>query len=293
MSNIDIVLASDQRGAEGVLVAAYSAMKTASRPVRLWIIEDGITPETKRRMTKAWSAAEQCSSVQFRSIRSLPLKIPSSWDFGRLPKSACARLQLVSVVPQDVKRCVYLDYDTLTGIDLGELVDIDMKGYPVAMVPAYELGDGARDFVRSLGMDPDQYGNSGVLLVDVEQWRDEDVAAKLIAHGTAMPPNLWFFDQDMINSYFRGRCLWLERRWNMLDAAAKPDENVIHFAGVEKPWRVDPNDALVGHRAWLRARAELDFEPEPETRMDNLRRRMGAWRAKIQRRLITLGRRFA
>jgi hypothetical protein len=79
----------------------------------------------------------------------------------------------------------------------------------------------------------------------------------------------------------------------MRDSLARPEGNVIHFAGIEKPWRVDPSEALDTHRAWLDARAELDFESEPYTPVVGLAPRLSSLRAKIQRRFIMLGRRFA
>jgi lipopolysaccharide biosynthesis glycosyltransferase len=289
------VLASDQRGAEGVLVAAYSAMTTASRPVRISVIGDGMTAETQRRMTEAWRASPNFRSAHFVSIKDLPLKFPSSWYYGRWPMSSCARFQVAAVVPEDSERCVYLDYDTLTGTDLAELVDRDMGGFPVGMVPAFRLPQRDRDYVETLGMDPDKYCNAGVMLIDVAAWRRDDVARKLIAHGAAMSPKIWFFDQDMLNTFFKDRCLLLEERWNMRDLAVSPEGNVIHFAGggMEKPWRVDAAQASESQRAWLATRAELDFEAEPYTPAVGLAPRLSSLRAKIQRRFITLGRRFA
>ena len=76
-----------------------------------------------------------------------------------------------------------------------------------------------------------------------------------------MPANLWFFDQDMLNTYFKGRCLLLEERWNHRDAGIQPDGRIQHFAGGSKPWKMAREAArLPGHIAWHDAKERSGFQ---------------------------------
>jgi lipopolysaccharide biosynthesis glycosyltransferase len=288
-----ISLAGDERGAEGITVAAWSALQRASRPCRLWVIEDGIDPATQARMRAVWERSPNFAGADFPSLRRLPLQFPSWWTHGRWPMSSCARFQMAEILPRDAQRCVYLDYDTLTGTDLAELHDIDMAGQPIAMVPNTGMTAEVAAYVRSMGLDPARYCNAGVMLIDVAAWRANDVARKLIAYGSAMSPQIWFFDQDMLNSFFADRCLILPERWNLRDAAATLPGNILHFAGGAKPWQVDPANALPAHRAWLAERAEIAFQPGDVRRAGGVRPRLVALRARVQRKLIALVRAIA
>jgi len=288
--HLHIALASDERGAEGVLVAAYSAIRRASRPVQVWIIEDGMQPGTQRQLVENWRKLPKFAGAVFHSLRKLPLKFPSWWSHGRWPMSSCARFQLAEILPAGVNRCLYLDYDTITGTDIAELMDMDLKGQPVAMVPNFRMAEEVCGYVRTMGLDPEAYCNAGVMVIDVETWRQEHLAAALIEHGSAMSPQIWFFDQDMLNSFFRGRCLLLEERWNLRDAAADVQGNIIHFAGAAKPWNVARSGAVRGYVAWQDERDGLDFQQDIAAKQDSLKYRWSSMRARIHRKLIAIAR---
>lgn len=102
------------------------------------------------------------------------------------------------------------------------------------------------------------YFNCGVLLIDLEAWRAEEVIDKGVAYAVANPEKVIYCDQDVINALFHGRCLPLHPRWNALphlwgvtprhqlngfsegdaDGEAREHPAVVHFAGSgsAKPW---------------------------------------------------------
>lgn len=291
---IDIMLASDRRGVEPVTVAAYSAIRFASRPVRVWMVEEDIEPALQAAMTAEWARLPMFAGATFRALAKLPHPFPSWWRRENWPLMSCARFQAAELLPPDAERCIYLDYDTLTGTDLAELADIDMRGLPIGMVPNFGFDEQVRGYIRGeLGLDPDTYCNAGVLIADLALWRREDVGRKLIAYGKAMPPNIWFFDQDMLNSFFRDRLLLLDERWNLRDGAAQPEGNVLHFAGGDKPWRTLGGDPpLAGLLAWRRMREELTLAVPPQAPSRGLGQRAQVLRARVERKLIEIGRRF-
>lgn len=290
---IDIMLASDRRGVEPVTVAAYSAIQRAGRPVRVWMVEEDIEPALQADMIRQWARLPMFAGATFRSIRAMPVPFPSWWRRPTWPMVAWARLQMAELLPADAPRCIYLDYDTLTGTDLAELADIDMAGQPIAMVPNFRFEAEMADYVRgTLGLDPERYCNSGVLIADLDLWRRERLGAGLIAHGKALPPNLWFPDQDMLNSFFRDRLLLLPERWNLRDGAADPEGNILHYAGAAKPWRTVGDPPQAGLLAWRRTRDALDLHVESRAATRRFGDRAGVLRAQVHRKLIEIGRRL-
>jgi lipopolysaccharide biosynthesis glycosyltransferase len=285
-SPVNVAFSSDERGTVGLAVAVQSLLRHTKRSVNVWIIEDGIGEDTQKRLRASWRGADELAQIRFVSRSELPIKVPTWWGTNDWPRAACYRFQLSEVLPQTVARCIYLDIDVLVGTDVGDLYDLDMQGFPIAMVDGLMKVEADRKYIISLGMDPNHYGNSGVILMDLDAWRRENHATRLIDHARSMRPDLWFFDQDVLNDYFKDQFLLLEWRWNARDAALSPEGIIQHFAGAPKPWDMNPDQVtLTGLIAWHRARAENEFESVPPSLAKRIKRRIDVQVARIQRRL--------
>jgi len=283
-SVLNVAFCCDDRGTDGLAVAVHSLLKNTARSVNVWIIEDGIDIHTQKRLRASWCGADNLAQVHFLSRRELPIKVPSWWRTNSWPLASCYRFQVSEVLPKTVPRCIYLDIDVLVGTDVGVLYDLDMQGFPVAMVDGLMKVEADRQYIIGLGLDPNHYGNPGVMLMDLDAWRRENHAIRLIDHARTMRPDLWFFDQDMINDYFKNQFLLLEWRWNARDAALSPEGIIQHFAGRPKPWETSPHQVtLTGLIAWHRARAENDFRSAPPSLARRMRRRFDVGVARIQR----------
>lgn len=262
---IDLLFACDVRGAEAVAVSAYSALRASSRPTRVWMVEDGFDARLKRQMQATFESVPAYAGGRFIALGALPLAMPFWWSRAKWPLVACARFQVAEVLPAECRRCIYLDYDVCVGTDLSALFDMDLAGAPLGMVQNALADEKTRTYLRELGLDPARYGNSGVLLIDLDAWRQEGVAADLIRFSRTLPRDLWFPDQDMINLYFKDRWHPLDRRWNSADAGLPADGRVLHFTGPVKPWTVTgPDAALPGYQSWQAVRREIRLDlPRP------------------------------
>ena len=105
----------------------------------------------------------------------------------------------------------------------------------------------------------DLYFNSGLMVMDLEKWREEKITEQVLGFIENNPEKLRFHDQDALNAILHDRWLELDPRWNaqtymMLQEVEHPtiqgqlkwDEArespaVIHFCGHAKPWNVDSN----------------------------------------------------
>ena len=198
--------------------------------------------------------------VTFIPQARLPLRMPGWWARQDWPLLSAARFQLPLLLPAEARRCIYLDIDIVVGTDLSELHDVDLGGAPVGMVPNTGMTQSMRTYIATLGLSPDEYCNAGVMLIDLEAWRREDAPRRLIEHGRAMRPDIWFFDQDMLNTYFRGRCCLLEGRWNHRNAGVESHGVIQHLAGRPKPWQTREADVTApGLLGWHHALARSGF----------------------------------
>ena len=164
------------------------------------------------------------------------------------------RVILPELLP-DIDRVLYLDADTLVVTSLAEVWSTELHGAFAAAVP--NVTEPAQyDHVRSLGIEsPASYFNAGVLLLDLERWRAEDITTALYDFVGSREYLPWY-DQDALNVVFRERWVPLHPRWNAMNslwiwadyataiygadavAEAVADPAILHFEGpaVCKPW---------------------------------------------------------
>lgn len=242
-SFVHVALASDSATSAGLAVAGYSAIKHTSRPVVLWVIQEGLDSETISALRAFWSGAAE---VHFLSMKTLPWW----WTTESIPLLSWARIQLAELLPHDIMRCIYLDTDTLVGRDLVELSDLALDGDLIGMVITDRMPPNDIEYVRSLGVDPNRWYNAGVALVDLEAWRLGGVTDGLLRCKKSMPPNLWFKDQDLLNKFFAGRVRTLDPSWNRRDSAYCAEGQILHLAGIPKPWEISGDTGLAGLKAW-------------------------------------------
>jgi lipopolysaccharide biosynthesis glycosyltransferase len=237
-------------------------------------VVSGISGSARRRLAECWRRTGELGDVQFLPFGSLPL----SFSASHLPTAAYVRLLLSSILPPHVDRCAYLDIDLLVGRDIGELLDTDLKGHPIGMVANSGMDEVACGYVRDqLGLDPDHYYNSGVLLIDAAAFRRDGHEEGLREQARRMPAT-WFADQDIINAYFRGRILPLDPAWNLRSRQTPIGNYILHFAGSVKPWQFPEGGKTdAGDVAWYESLRESGFVYSPS---DTLR---GAWGSLMHR----------
>jgi lipopolysaccharide biosynthesis glycosyltransferase len=149
------------------------------------------------------------------------------------------RLFIPKVLPDSVKKCLYLDCDTIILDSIEELWDFDIQAYPLAAVE--QLGFDRHD---ELGLSKgSRYFNSGVMLLNLEKFRQEKISEKVIDFIDKYPEKIEYWDQDGLNFVLEGRCLFLPEKWNVyhtffFDSNLKENytnivdkPKIIHFTG--------------------------------------------------------------
>ena len=125
--------------------------------------------------------------------------------------AANLRLFFTDYVEDDVERLLYLDCDTIICADLSELFETPMQSSPAAVVldslSAYykkELELGAND----------GYFNSGVVLFDVKNWKEQNCRERIIDTicNTELP--IVNPDQDVLNLVLREQKTILPPKYN-------------------------------------------------------------------------------
>lgn len=125
--------------------------------------------------------------------------------------AANIRLFLPELLDDSVDRLLYLDSDTIVDGRLDELTEIPMGDYPAAMV----LDSLVRLHKIRLGFSKEElYFNSGVILFQMERWRQERCSEKIAEHVKTVRAHYPSPDQDLLNVVCRGRIMTLPPQYN-------------------------------------------------------------------------------
>lgn len=169
----------------------------------------------------------------------------------RFPKSVYFRFLLPELLP-DSKKALYLDCDVMVRNSLAELYSTDISEYACAAVED-QRGDDVS--VHNHIFMYSKYFNSGVLLMNLEYWRKNNISENLKNYIKAYPERCWFPDQDALNVVLENKVLFLDYKYNVqgemlgnrfyfklsalkwaeVDRATK-NPYIVHFTDIDKPW---------------------------------------------------------
>ena len=251
---INIVLCSDDNYAQHIAVVIASIMAKTKERVCFYVINDNIS---KDKIEKLKNTADTFKA-QIEFITVSEDKFINVYLSGHVSKAAYFRLALADILRNDIEKVIYLDVDLLVFDDINKLWQIDLENLPLAAVPDYGIMASVRLCKQKnqvIGLPVgEKYFNSGVLVVNLKEWRKEDYTKQIleIINNNQLPHH----DQDALNKLFMHKWKELELRWNVIPPIyylfnkvvfnkklrnsalkAKSDIAILHYAGSYKPWQ--------------------------------------------------------
>lgn len=202
---MNIVYASDNNFAEilGIsMISLFENNKECSE-ITVYILDDGISKDNKEKLL--FVAEAYGREIYFLDISEI--NVPESVQSARWSKSAFTRLFLRRILSNNIKKVLYLDCDTLVLRSLCQLYQTNMDDYIAA---------GTQDcvsklYLRNLNLnDDDIYCNSGVLLINLERWRESDFELFFNKFNSVIK----YPDQDVINGVCSKKLLKLDLQFN-------------------------------------------------------------------------------
>lgn len=159
-----------------------------------------------------------------------------------LPLATYGRLVMDKLLPDDLERVLYIDGDTLVDIDVAPLATLPLGNAILgAVVDIGRVLIGRREEAqRRLNLGPDgDYFNAGILLIDWQRWRAENVGERTLAALAETPELFVQADQCALNYVCRGRWAKLDLVWNYQPPCVVYEDRpsaIFHFLGGKKPW---------------------------------------------------------
>lgn len=257
---MNVVYASNDNYARHLAVSLCSLLEhnRKAREINIYILSMGLSGLTGERLLKiAESFGRKLTVIEMGDLKE---RFSGKVDTGGFDLSIMARLFIGAVLPKEAGRVLYLDCDTVVLGSLKGLWEMELGPFMLGAVmepTIYPL------IKTQIGLDPEApYFNSGVLLIDMKRWREENAQKKLLDFYRLMGGKLFAGDQDTINGALKGRIKSLSPRYNFFtnyryfryrhlvrlspvygtipendfkEAGRNPA--ILHFMGDERPWK--------------------------------------------------------
>lgn len=255
MRDIHVCFAADDGYAPYCAVAIQSILINADPNDRLFIyvLHGGLSKQNIEILEKN-SAIVKIDKTYFQEM-----PIVSGEHFSHI--ETYFRFAIARLFP-DIKKMLYLDCDILVRGSLWPLYSMDIKGKTIGLVKdiAYDLGQLKR---------PDY--NAGVMLMDCEKWRKDNIEQLLLQYAVQNKALIRMVDQDVINGALSSDIYEISCEYNkQIRMAALTDEAIeriahddriviLHYLTAVKPWHCVHQNMLVDEYFSCLERTPIQF----------------------------------
>ena len=254
--NIPIFFACDENYVPYLDVAIISIIKNSSKNnnYEITILENGISKESKNKLLKH---SKGNISISFydtnKVIEPIKAQLPNVFYYGL---AAYFRLFIETTFPQ-YDKAIYLDSDVVLLTDIAKLYDTDLGDNLVGAV--YEQNTDRDPMFTNyvsdiIGIPPHTYFNSGVMVMNLKEFRKFGVQRRFIEMLTKYNFDSLAPDQEYMNVICHDRVKYLPTGWNKHSFPEAPEGplNLCHFALANKPWHYE--DTINSEYFWKYAK---------------------------------------
>lgn len=191
---------------------------------------------------------------------------------GKYLASLMYRFVIPDILSDKIDRVLYLDGDVVCNGDLAPLFNVPM-GNNIVIASEDRRG---REFAKRIHVE--KYFNSGMLLINVSQWKSENLTSNFLRRmkfESETNPELPCPDQDVLNKLLAKRVIFVGHKYNMPYRLVQPsifkpkiiNENpktasIIHFIGAIKPWTIY-NQSVPIVKVWAHAKINSPWKDIP------------------------------
>ncbi len=265
---IPIFFACDDNYIPLLGTALHTLIKHASKDYNYTVIvlNAGLKQINKRRV-KTLEKKNKNLKVKFVNISDLINKHYSELAL-RLRDYYSVAIYYRMFIPtlfKEYDKAIYLDADLILLDDISELYNTDIEGKLVAAindklvstVPVF-----ANYANNAVGIDANEYFNSGVLVMNLKKFREDDIETKFLNLLETYNFDTICPDQDYLNVLCKDDKVLLPTGWNKMPLYDPEFDyttlKLVHYNSFEKPWHHD--HVLYADKFWEAAEGSPFFE---------------------------------
>ena len=281
---MNIVCTIDERYAQhcGVLLCSLFA-NNRDVQFRVFLINDGLSEGAREklgRVARRFNQELTYCEIDTRILRNAHIS-------AHVSVATYFRILIPKILPEDLDKVLFLDSDIIVRGSVAELYNVAIDRYSHAAIEnPLASGD-----ARRLGLPAGSaYFNAGVLLMNLQTWRDEQVTERLLEYVNANAEKLIAWDQDALNFHLCGRWRKCPPIWNAQEAffvkfsaselgvserelrEVRSNPRIVHFTGSCKPWNIYLNHPFEEEYFKYLAMTPWNGHPRPPRPPSRMRR---------------------
>lgn len=288
---IPIFFACDDNYIPFLGVALSSLKENASRDYsyRIIVLNEGLKAENKKRISRF---EDTNFVIEYFNIGPTIDKLRKALSLRLRDYYSVAiyyRMFIPHLFPQ-MEKAIYLDGDIVVVGDISEFYNTNVEGKLVAAINDRLVLD-TPEFVRyvedGVGIKASEYFNSGVLVMNLAEFRKQNIEEKFLDLLLEYNFDSVCPDQDYLNVLCRNAKVMLPIGWNKMPL---PDATfdistlkLCHYNSFEKPWRHD--HVLFGDLFWEHAK-KTEFFSELKAMKDHFTAQDGKEELKAIQSLV-------
>lgn len=236
---INIVTAADNNYMLPLCIMLNSISSNTTRKIRFFILSNGISNENENEIFNL----VKCANIELNFIDAnnhIATKLPLSSSWDHITKTTYLRLFLPELIPNHIKKVIYLDGDIIVMDNISKLWEQELSGKTIGAVqdfiPFINLQGSKIDYSK-LGIDDySKNFNAGVLLIDLRKWNENKITEKACEFLEKYQKEIRFNDQEALNYIFADNWKELDREWNTFSLVKSHSPKIIHYITQNKPW---------------------------------------------------------
>lgn len=254
---MNIVYAANDNYAGYLGISMYSLFENNKKceEINVYIMSNNICESNKVKFQNM--ANEYKRNIEIIELEDIENILGFKVDLCGFNITILSRLFLENIL-KNIDKVLYFDCDIIITQNIENLYNTDISNYYCAGVSEFLLSN---RYKKEIGLKENSlYINSGVLLVNLSNWRKDNLQIKFVNYLKKMNGKIRFADQDIINYCCQGKIKEISYKYNyqpnlkyFSDNAIKKiqphytlfNENnkdisnnpiIIHYLGDERPW---------------------------------------------------------
>ena len=241
---MNIAFCCDGNALPGLHISIFSLLKSqlqkdADTQIHLFIFHEGLSAADCEGLRQT-AAVNQNATVFLRPFSTASVRHLKGLHGNYM---SYARLFLKDLLPT-VNRLLVLDSDLLVNCSLTPLWNTDLSPHVLGAISRATIEWSLdRYLLPELGLSlNDPHFNAGILLIDLDRWRNEDFTERCLAFLETYRERIQSHDQTVLNFFFSTKFCHLPIQYNIPIDARGPSiannvpEGILHFVGSPKPW---------------------------------------------------------
>ncbi|MBQ4122060.1 MAG: glycosyltransferase family 8 protein [Clostridia bacterium] len=259
---IPIVFSTDDHYVPFLDVAIRSLIANASTvyEYRIIVLNTGLNEDNIRKVMQSEKPGFKIDFVDIsKQVEDIKSRFKDVYHFSVV---TYYRLFIASLFPQ-YDKVIYLDCDLVVLGDISELYYTELGDNILGAAPEQYVQN-TKEFrlyaEKALGVDPDGYVNAGVLLINLKEFRKNNIEEKFIKLISEYDFDLLDPDQAYLNYLCLGKIHILPNGWNKepMPLLCEGRKNIVHYALYQKPWQY--RDMADGEYFWHYAKQSPFYE---------------------------------